>query len=353
MRAALLRGRWRSARERHAAVPERGVVQPHALYCCRKCTMATLCDARWRSLPTTTHRLQRGEHALVYFPGQDGGPSGDNYFQCVIRDFYLKRPLNDSMIRVWVLPVKGYVGHPTGYKGYSLKIPVEGFRGNELYRNKKLLHGLKEKWPGRQKCRFCQSTTELVVCPQADCPWGPSGDYAVCSKCREESWEDDKCEACRVQDDVNMKASQATETAVALFEARGPQLVRASLQPAACVEHGWVMYSAKRILTEVDGKRLKGLWPCGIAAMDVPVDGIVVDVDTGEFVCARVRMVMGGNLPGLKKDLASDGTPSAPCGAKGGPARISEFLTGVGEKLDGVSTLASLRLKVPGADCNL
>ena len=79
---------------------ERVVVQPHAVYCCRKCTMATLCDARWRPLPTTTHRLQRGEHALVYFPGQDGGPSGDNYFQCVIRDFYLKRPLNDSMIRV-------------------------------------------------------------------------------------------------------------------------------------------------------------------------------------------------------------------------------------------------------------
>jgi hypothetical protein len=86
--------------------------------------------------------------------------------------------------------------------------------------------------------------------------------------------------------------------------------------------------------------------------MDVPVDGIVVDGDTGEFVCACVRMVMGGNLRGLKKFLASDCTPSAPCGAKGGPARVREFVTGVGEKLDGVSTLASLRLKVPGADCN-
>ena len=100
------------------------------------------------------------------------------------------------------------------------------------------------------------------------------------------------------------------------------------------------MYTAKRILAQVDSKRLKGLWPCGPAAMDVPVDGIVVDVDTGEFVCACVRMVMGGNLPGLKKDIAADGKPSAPCGAKGGPARVKEFVTGVGEKLDGVSMLS-------------
>ena len=114
--------------------------------------------------------LQRGEQALLYFPGQDGGPRGDNYFHVVIRDFHLKHPLSDSRIRVWVLPVEGYVGHPKGYHGYSLLIPVEGFRGNELFRNKKLLHGLKEKWPGSQKCRFCQSTTELKVCQQADCP---------------------------------------------------------------------------------------------------------------------------------------------------------------------------------------
>ena len=149
---------------------ERGVVQPHAVYCCRKCTIAALRDARWRPLPPTTHALQRGEQALLYFPGQDGGPRGDNYFHVVIRDFHLKHPLIDSRIRVWVLPVEGYVGHPKGYHGYSLLIPVEGFRGNELFRNKKLLHGLKEKWPGSQKCRFCQSTTELKVCQQADCP---------------------------------------------------------------------------------------------------------------------------------------------------------------------------------------
>jgi hypothetical protein len=54
---------------------ERGVVQPHAVYCCRKCTIATLGDARWRPLPPTTHALQRGEQAMLYFPGQDGGPS--------------------------------------------------------------------------------------------------------------------------------------------------------------------------------------------------------------------------------------------------------------------------------------
>jgi hypothetical protein len=184
---------------------ERGVVQPHAVYCCRKCTIAALRDARWRPLPPTTHALQRGEQALLHFPGQNGGPNGNNYFRVVIRDFYLKHPLRDSLIRVWVLPVEGYAGHPKGYNGYSLLIPVEGFRGNELFRNKKLLHGLKEKWPGSQKCRFCQSTTELVVCPQADCPRGPSADYAVCSKCREESWEDGKCEACCVQADIDVK----------------------------------------------------------------------------------------------------------------------------------------------------
>ena len=113
-----------------------------------------------------------------------------------------------------------------------------------------------------------------------------------------------------------------------------------------------MMYTAKRILAEVDSKRLKGLWPCGPDAMDVPVGGIVIDDDTGEFVCACVRKVMGGNLACLKKDLASDGKPSAPCGAKGGPTCVREFVSGVGEKLDGVSTLASLRLKVPGAGCN-
>jgi hypothetical protein len=99
-----------------------------------------------------------------------------------------------------------------------------------------------------------------------------------------------------VQTDINVKASEATETATTLFEERGPQLVWAFVQPTACVEHGWVMCSAKRIVAEVDSKLLKGLWPCGPGAMDVPVDGIVVDADTSEFVCACVRMVMGGNL---------------------------------------------------------
>ena len=63
--------------------------------------MAALRDARWRQLPPTTHALQRGEQALLHFPGQDGGPRGDNYFPVVIRDFYRKHPLGDSMIRVW------------------------------------------------------------------------------------------------------------------------------------------------------------------------------------------------------------------------------------------------------------
>jgi hypothetical protein len=82
-----------------------------------------------------------------------------------------------------------------------------------------------------------------MVCPQADCPWGPGADYAVCSKCRKESWEGGKCEACCVQADINVKASEATEIAATLFEERGPQLVRASVQPTTCVEHGWVMYT--------------------------------------------------------------------------------------------------------------
>ena len=112
------------------------------------------------------------------------------------------------------------------------------------------------------------------------------------------------------------------------------------------------MYLAKRILPADEGKHLKGLFGCGPTPMDVPVGAIVVDADTGEFVCARVRAAMGGNLPALKKDLVGDAKPSAPCGAKGGPANVKEFVTGVGETLDGVSTLASLRLKVPGAGRN-
>ena len=83
---------------------ERVVVQPHVVYCCRKCTIATLGDARWRPLPTTTHALQRGEQALLHFPGQDGGPRGDNYFPVVIRDFHLKHPLGDCVPQNSVTP---------------------------------------------------------------------------------------------------------------------------------------------------------------------------------------------------------------------------------------------------------
>ena len=66
--------------------------------------------------------------------------------------------------------------------GYCATIPIEGSRGNELFRNKKLLVGLQEMWPGSKRCRFCLSTTELAACP-----WGPGGDYAVCATCREKS----------------------------------------------------------------------------------------------------------------------------------------------------------------------
>ena len=55
---------------------ERVVVQPHAVYCGWQCTSAALGDARWRPRPATTHALQRGEHALLYYPGHDGGPLG-------------------------------------------------------------------------------------------------------------------------------------------------------------------------------------------------------------------------------------------------------------------------------------
>ena len=122
------------------------VVQPYELYCGRQCAVAAAGDARWHSLPATTHALQRGEHALLHFPGQDGSPRGGNYFQCVIRDFQLKYPLIDSKIRVWVLSVEGYEGHDEGYDGYSAAIPVDGSRGSELFHNKKWLVGLKEKY---------------------------------------------------------------------------------------------------------------------------------------------------------------------------------------------------------------
>ena len=75
---------------------ERVVVKDCELYCGRQCAGAALGDARWHSLPPTTHALQRGEHALLHFPAQDGGPRGDNYFPCVIRDFQVKHPLTAS-----------------------------------------------------------------------------------------------------------------------------------------------------------------------------------------------------------------------------------------------------------------
>ena len=108
---------------------ERVVVKDCELYCGRQCAGAAVGDARWHSLPPTTHALQRGEHALVHFPGQDGGPRGDNYYDCVIRDFKLGHPLTDSKIRIWVLPVDS---PPYAFDGYSTSITVEGSRGNEL-----------------------------------------------------------------------------------------------------------------------------------------------------------------------------------------------------------------------------
>ena len=69
--------------------------------------------------PRPTHALQRGEHALLHFPAQDGGPRGDNYFPCMIRDFQLKHPLTDSKIRIWVLPVEGYEGQTGKTMRYS------------------------------------------------------------------------------------------------------------------------------------------------------------------------------------------------------------------------------------------
>jgi hypothetical protein len=64
---------------------EHVMVQPFELYYGRQCAGAALGDARWHSLPATTHALQSGEHAMLHFPGQDGGPRGDNYFPCTIR----------------------------------------------------------------------------------------------------------------------------------------------------------------------------------------------------------------------------------------------------------------------------
>ena len=120
-----------------------------------------------------------------------------------------------------------------------------------------------------------------------------------------------------MQADVNAKVAAANQFGATLFEERGLELVRAAVQPLACVECGWEKYTAKRILLEVDGKHLKGLFGCGPTPMNVPVGAIVVDADTDEFICAHVRVGMGGNVPALRKDLAADAKPWAPCGANG------------------------------------
>ena len=63
-----------------------------------------------------------------------------------------------------------------------------------------------------------------------------------------------------MQADVDAKAAAAAVNATTLFEARGPELVWEAVQPTACVERGWVMYLAKRILPADEGKHLKGLF---------------------------------------------------------------------------------------------
>ena len=219
-------------------------------------------------------------------------------------------------------------------------------RPQQLHRNQRLLLGLGQMWPGTGKCRLCLGTHKLVVCQGTDCPW--TGDYATCSICRAESWQKGVCEACCAQAHIATVAAAATVEAGALFdEQRPPQLVPAQVQPSACAEVGWVLYTARRILKKEHAGKLKGLHAIGPTPADVPIGAVVVDAETGKFVGARVRAVMGSNLRALRTDVAADAAPSKPCGAKAGPVRIVDFVQDRSEKLDGVSTLASLRITVP------
>jgi hypothetical protein len=117
------------------------------VFCGRTCAGAALGAERWhRNKPETLHQLEQGEAVELLWPG--GGPAGDNYWPAV-RGFTMACPKKDSTIEVWVLPTQPYPGgNPLRYNGWTEHVPVEGTRGLELRRNKRLVRGLKFQWPG-------------------------------------------------------------------------------------------------------------------------------------------------------------------------------------------------------------
>eukprot|EP01052_Picozoa_sp_SAG31_P017483 SAG31_NODE_1196_length_9445_cov_9.153970_11_plen_434_part_00 len=199
-------------------------------------------------------------------------------------------------------------------------------------------------------CRYCLATTPgLEVCAQTSCPWGKR--YVACADCRAQHWlHTDECDACFTQRVV----TQRYEAAVA-----GPGLALQHLAPAVRVKDvvaalesnsHLTIYVAKRLLDYKVATTLKGLWvPAGNGSWRVPLNAIVLDEETGAFVCARVCKKIPVSLRKLKDAAALEGTKaSKPCGAKGGLLDVNALLSDPYCELDGVATLASVVLRPPG-----
>eukprot|EP01043_Picozoa_sp_COSAG02_P074055 COSAG02_NODE_14657_length_1250_cov_8.830582_2_plen_144_part_00 len=118
---------------------------------------------RGRTAVGTTHALERGELVDVFYPANTDAE--DAWWPGVIRDFNFQRPVENSTIRVWVLP---RTLENEAYSGYTRHVRVQSHR--ELRHNSHLIRGTGHKWPGVRSCRFCLGDEDLKVCGEDACP---------------------------------------------------------------------------------------------------------------------------------------------------------------------------------------
>ena len=311
----------------------RALTSNHKRYCSAECAGAGYAAraAEWSGRPKTTHPLARGEAVEVFWPTHEC-PSGPGvWWPGVVRDAAKRWPRQNSHIRIWMLP-------SATHHGWTENVQVESRR--RLLQNPLLLRGLNHKWPGLSRCRYCLGGRELEVCTSTSCPYQQQ--YAVCGACRQLS---PGCDGCRLQRRTDAAVVRATAELKFLLEPTAPP----GLKRVRRLRCGWTLYTARRRVTRVEANKFKGMWDEGLCYLPVPLNAVVVDDETGELVVARVEWQMGVPLQTLQREIEGNPQPSQACGAKGGPVDVRRFLTEPHPipALDGVSTLASLRLATP------
>ena len=70
------------------------------------------------------------------------------------------------------------------------------------------------------------------------------------------------------------------------------------------MDRGWTLYTALRRVASCDSNKFKGLWDEGPSYLDVPLNAVVVDSETGELVVARVAWRM--RMTTLRQEIEAD-----------------------------------------------